>query len=188
MSEFDLDDITLEDLENEMAWQSREMETWQDYDVARDMRIVRNINRKKAAMRVQAEREIDRINKWLKDKLEPLDRATESLETRMQAFYDYKLRDNPKTRIETPYGVMRTRTSKAWTYDEDKIMTMYPAFVKQTPKVDRAAIKKAFKPTFVAGEWLPIDKNGVLFEGATITEETKKYIDYEGDNGDGTSD
>lgn len=175
----DDNDMTLEDLANEMARQAHEVETWEDYDVTRDIRIMRNIGKKKRALRMQAEKEVNRINAWLERKMKPLDEATESLEARAMAYYDYKLKDNPKAKIDTPYGAMRTRKGKTWTYDEDKIIQAYPQYVTQTPKVDKRAIKNDFKPVYVAGEWLPLNDNGELFEGATVTEGVKKYIEFE---------
>lgn len=92
--------------------------------------------------------EIERLKSWLELEQEKIEKRKAFLSQHLDA-YLYQLRlDNPKAKIDTPYGTVTTRKSPAkFVYEDDKVIKfLHDAdmtdFIRVKEEIDKTPLKK----------------------------------------------
>lgn len=92
--------------------------------------------------------EIERLKSWLDIEQEKIEKRKAFLSQHLDA-YLYQLRlDNPKAKIDTPYGTVTTRKSPAkFIYEDDKVLKfLHDAdmtdFIRTKEEIDKTPLKK----------------------------------------------
>lgn len=117
--------------------------------------------------------EIDRLKFWLDQEQEKIEKKKALLSQSLSG-YLYQLRkDNPKAKIDTPFGAVTTRKTPAkWTYDDETVIKfLHQAemneFIRVKEEVEKTPLKKALK--VVDGK--AYTEAGEEVEGITVTDQ-----------------
>ncbi|WP_125153135.1 host-nuclease inhibitor Gam family protein [Clostridium rectalis] len=124
-----------------------------------------------------AEQEKERINAWERKENELAESNIVYFETILTEYYRKLKEENPKAKVNTPYGKISSRKSKKWSYNDKEVIEWaakngYDDLIRLKEELDKSTIKKTFKDG--------IDTNtGEIIPGIEITEEEKITIKVE---------
>lgn len=137
-------------------------------------RKLRALELKKADFTALAQKELDRINTWLKSETESIDNQKAFFEGLLTAYAtDQRIADS-KFKISTPYGkVIFRKAQPKWNYDDEKVIESlkiagYAEFVRTKEEINKTDLKKATK---VVNGIAVIAETGEPIEGILIEEQ-----------------
>lgn len=138
------------------------------------MRKIAAHKQKIAEIDCVAQEQIDQVKQWQTKESESHTSAIEYLESLLIAFYQEERANNPKAKVSTQYGAVKSRTAKKWNYDEQSVIDWAKAngkpFVRVKESLDKTALKKAF-PVGVDAE------TGEVIPGIEIEEQTTYKVE-----------
>ena len=129
-----------------------------------------------------ANKERERINKWVEKQLIPINNSISFFESHMKSYHEREYANDPKRkRISTPYGTLKTRTSKEGpeVVDEDSLLEYaiendIAEAIKN--EIRWAEIKKKLKVVEISGAKVVIDvSSGQIVPGVGVKEEEVKF-------------
>ncbi|GMA64727.1 host-nuclease inhibitor Gam family protein [Alicyclobacillus fastidiosus] len=121
--------------------------------------------------------EIERLQTWLKNECESLDRDAEFFTAHLTAWHKQLLENDPKHNksVKLPHGVLKSRTVKSEPskLDEKAILEHLKsngeeAFVKVVETVDWGEYKKTLSLVDIDGQPAVVDGNGEIVPGVAI--------------------
>ncbi len=152
------------------------------------MRKMRWVQEKKEENRAVADREIQRVEKWLEKengKWESISRWYEGLILR---WYAQQRQYSPKFKLSTPYGKVATRTITQYQYDDEKIIqwaesTNNQDLIRVKREVEKGKLKNRFKPVDPDDPHSPLAdvQTGEIIEGVSARKETSTKIKIGGE-------
>ena len=125
--------------------------------------------------------EVERINSYLKDTLESLERDEGFFSSLIEHYYRAELEADPKAKCATPYGKATKRTATVWDYGDEEALTQTlmeaaPECVKTEYKLNKAELKKA--ATVLDDGRVALD--GEILDGVTVEKELRITVTTEG--------
>lgn len=117
--------------------------------------------------------EIDRLKSWLDREQEKIEKKQALLSQSLSGYLYQLRRDNPKAKIDTPFGTVTTRKTPAkWTYDDETVIKFLhdaemDEFIRVKEEVEKTPLKKALK--VVDGK--AYTEAGEEVEGITVTDQ-----------------
>lgn len=125
--------------------------------------------------------EIERINSYLKDTLESLERDEGFFSSLIEHYYRTELEADPKAKCFTPYGKATKRTTTVWDYGNEEALTKTlmeaaPECVKTEYKLNKAELKKA--AAVLEDGRVALD--GEILDGVTVEKELRITVTTEG--------
>ncbi|WIF95048.1 host-nuclease inhibitor Gam family protein [Caminicella sporogenes] len=142
------------------------------------LRKLAALQKKKEEVNELAQKEIDRIKSWQDKELAEIDKSKEFFEGLLTEYLMTERQNNPKFKINTPYGKVSTRKQQPkWEYDEEKAIKSlkeagHADLIRIKEFLDKNAIKKAV--TVVGGQ--VVDENGIVIEGIKVIEQPEKVV------------
>lgn len=129
-----------------------------------------------------AENERNRIDAWEEAYTTPIKERINYLEGSLKGMYAEELEENPKAKINTPYGKVTKRTGLKYDwFDENAVMAslkdIEPKLVlsKTTYSID----KTAFKKICAVADTGAVVINGEIIEGVTAGRETSFKVEVQ---------
>lgn len=98
-----------------------------------------------------ADKEIERINSWREKETKASIDNIEYFEGLLTEYYMKLRNENPKAKLNTPYGKVTSRKSKKWNYqNEEEILKYlkeneYSDLIRVKEDINKAELKKVFK-------------------------------------------
>ena len=125
--------------------------------------------------------EIERINSYLKDTLESLERDEGHFSSLIEHYYRTELEADPKAKCSTPYGKATKRTTTVWDYGDEEALTQTlreaaPECVKTEYKLNKTELKKA--AAVLEDGRVALD--GEILDGVTVEKELRITVTTEG--------
>ncbi len=120
-----------------------------------------------------AKEEQERIKAWLDQEQEKIEKKQALLSQSLSGYLYQLRRDDPKAKIDTPFGTVTTRKTPAkWTYDDETVIKfLHDAemneFIRVKEEVEKTPLKKALK--VVDGK--AYTEAGEEVEGITVTDQ-----------------
>ena len=127
--------------------------------------------------------EVKKIEDWYAGIEENVSKEIESIENELKNYYAAMLEENPKAKLNTPYGKVTKRTEKKWAWGADLVKVLKERELgeyirtKVTEEADKVAIKKAF---VVREDGAVVDPNGEVLENVTVSAETSYKVEVAG--------
>ena len=127
--------------------------------------------------------EVKKIEDWYAGIEENVSKEIESIENELKSYYAAMLEENPKAKLNTPYGKVTKRTEKKWAWGSDLVKVLKERELgeyirtKVTEEADKVAIKKAFA---VREDGAVVDPNGEVLENVTVSAETSYKVEVAG--------
>lgn len=129
-----------------------------------------------------ANKERERINKWVERQLVPINNSISFFESHAKSYHQREYINNPKKKkISTPYGSVKTRTSKEGPEVVDKDLLLEYAIENDIAEAIKneirwAEIKNKLKVVEISGEKVVIDvSSGQIVPGVGVKEEEVKF-------------
>jgi hypothetical protein len=129
-----------------------------------------------------AEKERIRITSWEQKELSAVRSSIEFFETMAAQYHMKQLEEDPKSKtISTPYGKVKSTTSKAQPEKEDgnKLLAFAKEnklpFIKVTEEIRWGEFKKTLQIAEKDGVQIVIDENGQTVPGATVKPQTTTF-------------
>ncbi|MEK5215282.1 host-nuclease inhibitor Gam family protein [Psychrobacillus sp. FSL H8-0487] len=129
-----------------------------------------------------ADKERIRITSWEQKELSAVRSSIDFFETMAAQYHMKQLAEDPKAKtISTPYGKVKSTTSKAQPdkEDEDKLLAFVKAnnlpFVKTTEEIKWGDLKKTLQVVEKDGVQIVINVNGQAVPGATVKPQTTTF-------------
>lgn len=129
-------------------------------DISSHFRKINFLNGEQEKLKAQAEREIERINKWLKSELDPLQNKIAFYEGEIIRYHGEQRALNPKAKVTTPYGKVVVRTSAKYIYEDEQAIIDYC----NVNEIDCIRVKEELDKTL----FKKICKNGVNQETGEV--------------------
>lgn len=125
--------------------------------------------------------EIERINSYLKDTLESLERDEGVFSSLIEHYYRTELEADPKAKCSTPYGKATKRTTTVWDYGDEEALTQTlreaaPECVKTEYRLNKAELKKA--AAVLEDGRVALD--GEILDGVKVEKELRITVTTEG--------
>jgi phage host-nuclease inhibitor protein Gam len=141
------------------------------------MRKLRWIKEKRNEYQGIAENELKRITEWLNKETKQLQGIEAYYEFLLTDYYQQEKAKNPKFKLTTPSGKVSSRTTKKYTWDDEKVMEYLETndlieLVRVKKEIDKAEIKRRFD-----GNVNPV--TGEVVDGITIEEHTSISVKVE---------
>ena len=157
-----------------MSAETNKVDVMQEAD--RYFRALRAKQNEVAILNAYYDAELERISNWYKEDLKTLTDATDSIENALKTMYEGLLEENPKAKLNTPYGKVTKRTMTKWNWNDkkllqglkDKGLTEFVE-VEVSEKPMKNELKKAL---IIADNGKVIDPNGEEFDLVEVREET----------------
>ena len=117
--------------------------------------------------------EVDRLKSWLDREQEKIEKKQAFLSQSLSGYLYQLRRDDPKAKIDTPFGTVTTRKTPAkWTYDDETVIKFLhdaemDEFIRVKEEVEKTPLKKALK--VVDGK--AYTEAGEEVEGITVTDQ-----------------
>lgn len=127
-----------------------------------------------------ANAEIERVKAWLDKENESLLHEKEYFEHLLVDYTQREKEANPKAKVSTPWGGVKTRTARKYIWQDDDVMEWAKAsggqYVKEkvTYSLDKAALKK---DCTVTEEGDLVDANGEIVPGVKAPYETTYTVE-----------
>lgn len=127
-----------------------------------------------------ANAEIERVKEWLEAENGSLVRDREFFEHLLIDYTKREKETNPKAKVSTPWGSVKTRTARKYVWMDDDVMewakTSGAQYIKEkvSLSLDKAALKKDCK---VTDEGDLVDANGEIVPGVKAPYETTYTVD-----------
>lgn len=131
-----------------------------------------------------AEAERDRINEWEKKECEPLQGHMDFLGYKVQEYHEKVLSEDSKAKsIKTPYGIVKSTTSKPQPEKvDDSVLIRYAKEnglqVVETvfdEKLKWSELKKTLSVQEFNGEMVVVDENGQVVPGVKVKPQTTTF-------------
>jgi hypothetical protein len=125
-----------------------------------------------------ANKERERINKWVEKQLVPINNSISFFESHAKAYHQREFANDPKKKkISTPYGAVKTRTSKEAPEASDQKLLLEYAIENELDdciksEIRWAELKKRMKIVEVSGEKVVIDETGQIIDGVIVKPES----------------
>ena len=144
-------------------------------------RELKRVRAEIAKQKETAAAEIERINSFLKDTLESLERDEGFFSGLIEHYYRTELEADPKAKCATPYGKATKRTTTVWDYGDEETLTQTlmeaaPECVKKEYKLNKAELKKA--AAVLEDGRVALD--GEILDGVTVEKELRITVTTEG--------
>ena len=127
-----------------------------------------------------ANAEIERVKAWLEKENESLLHEKDYFEHLLVDYTQREKEANPKAKVSTPWGSVKTRTARKYTWDDDRVMEWAKVsgseYVKEkvTYSLDKSALKK---DCTVTDEGDLVDANGEIVPGVKAPYETTYTVE-----------
>lgn len=127
-----------------------------------------------------ASAEIERVKAWLDKENESLLHEKDYFEHLLIDYTQREKEANPKSKVSTPWGSVKTRTARKYTWKDDDVMEWAKSsggqYVKEkvTYSIDKAALKK---DCTVTEEGDLVDANGEIVPGVEAPYETTYTVE-----------
>ncbi|EJV41773.1 host-nuclease inhibitor Gam family protein [Bacillus toyonensis] len=142
-------------------------------------RKINALKHQEAEVMALANKERERINKWVEKQLLPINNSISFFESHAKTYHQREFANDPKKKkISTPYGSVKTRTSKEAPEAADKDLLLEYAIENDLDEAIKseirwAEIKKHLKVVEVAGEKVVIDvSSGQIVPGVIVKPES----------------
>lgn len=95
--------------------------------------------------------EIDRLKLWLENEQGKIDKKKAGLEQMLGAYLMDLRKDDPKAKVDTPYGTVSTRKNPdKWTYEDQAVIKFLheadmSEFIRVKEEIDKTPLKKALR-------------------------------------------
>lgn len=129
-----------------------------------------------------AEKERLRITSWEQSELAAVRSSIEFFETMAAQYHMKQLEEDPKSKtISTPYGKVKSTTSKAQPdkQDEAKLLAFAKenklSFIKVTEEIKWGDLKKTLQVVELNGQQVVVDESGQVVPGATVKPQTTTF-------------
>lgn len=125
-----------------------------------------------------ANKERERINLWVEKQLVPINNSISFFESHAKSYHQREYANDPKKKkISTPYGAVKTRTSKEAPEQTDPTKLLEYAFENGLDEcikseVRWAEVKKKLRIVEISGEKVVVDGDGQIVPGISIKPET----------------
>ena len=127
--------------------------------------------------------EVKKIEDWYAGIEENVSKEIESIENELKSYYAAMLEENPKAKLNTPYGKVMKRTEKTWALGAELVKVRKERELgeyirtKVTEEADKVAIKRVFA---VREDGAVVDPNGEVLENVTVSAETSYKVEVAG--------
>lgn len=127
-----------------------------------------------------ASAEIERVKAWLEKENESLLNEKDYFEHLLIDYTQREKEANPKAKVSTPWGSVKTRTARKYTWDDDRVMEWAKVsgseYVKEkvTYSLDKSALKK---DCTVTDGGILVDANGEIVPGVKAPYETTYTVE-----------
>lgn len=124
--------------------------------------------------------EIYRVKEWLDKENESLLNEKDYFEHLLIDYTQREKKANPKAKVSTPWGSVKTRTARKYTWDDDRVMEWAKVsgseYVKEkvTYSLDKSALKK---DCTVTDGGILVDANGEIVPGVKAPYETTYTVE-----------
>lgn len=164
------------DLDEDLQESAPERERFEIKDLEGANWVFRKISYAKRKLKEAerlADKEMDRINKWLEQQTKDHKNDIERLESYVVEFYSKNRAIDPKYKLSTPYGKVTSRKlGYKYIYDDKKVLehlkqNELTEYIRVKEEVDKASLKK----NLTVKELIAYDENGEKIEGLTVMDQ-----------------
>ena len=117
--------------------------------------------------------EIDRLKSWLDQEQEKIEKKKALLSQSLSGYLYQLRRDDPKAKIDTPFGAVTTRKQQdKWTFDDETVIKFLheaemDEFIQVKEEIDKRPLKKALRVL----DGKAYTEAGEEVEGITVTDQ-----------------
>lgn len=117
--------------------------------------------------------EIDRLKSWLDQEQEKIEKRKAFLSQSLSGYLYQLRRDDPKAKIDTPFGAVTTRKQQdKWTFDDETVIKFLheaemDEFIQVKEEIDKRPLKKALRVL----DGKAYTEAGEEVEGITVTDQ-----------------